>query len=135
MNQVAQRNNSLEVEDKGYLIMMKLLRSVYTRLENTNQGIKLLSEWYTKLANSIATEDDKLEESIGNLVNQQKAVIEEGNEEIKEIKDRLQGIANKQACSCTWWYRIIDSETKWNKHRQIDELHEGAIKWLLTAMY
>ena len=45
MNQVAQRNNSLEVEDKGYLIlMMKLLRSVYTRLENTNQGIKLLSE-------------------------------------------------------------------------------------------
>ena len=94
MNQVAQRNNSLEVEDKGYLIMMKLLRSVYTRLENTNQGIKLLSEWYTKLANSIATEDDKLEESIGNLVNQQKAVIEEGNKEIKEIKDRLQGIEN-----------------------------------------
>ena len=95
MNQVAQRNNSLEVEDKGYLIlMMKLLRSVNARLENTNQGIKLLSEWYTKLANSIATEDDKLEESIGNLVNQQKAVIEEGNKEIKEIKDRLQGIEN-----------------------------------------
>ena len=44
MNQVAQRNNSLEDEDKGLPMMMKLLRSVYTRLENTNQGIKLLSE-------------------------------------------------------------------------------------------
>ena len=45
MNQVAQRNNSLEVEDKGYLIlMMKLLRSVNARMENTNQEIKLLSE-------------------------------------------------------------------------------------------
>ena len=44
MNQVAQRNNFLEDENKGLPMMMKLLRSVNARMENTNQGIKLLSE-------------------------------------------------------------------------------------------
>ena len=48
-----------------------------------------------ELARSIATGDDKLIQSIGDLVNQQKAVIENSNQYLQQVEARLQGIENK----------------------------------------
>ena len=93
---VAQRINFLEEDkDKGYPKMLELLNGVQTKLTNTNDGIKLLSENYAKVVESIATGDEKLSKEIGDLVNQQKAVIEESNKYLKGVEARLQGIENK----------------------------------------
>ena len=43
INQVAERINFLQDENKGLPMMKNLLRRVNAKLENTNQGIKLLS--------------------------------------------------------------------------------------------
>ena len=58
---------------------MNLLKDVNTKLQNTNQGIKLLNDRYAEVAKSIAIGDDKLIQNVSNLVNQQKAVIQESN--------------------------------------------------------
>ena len=95
INKVAERINFLEDEKKGYPMMMKLLEGVQAKLTNTNQGIRLLSNQYAEVARSIATGDEKIVKSIGDLVNQQKAVIEESNQYLQRIETRLQGIENK----------------------------------------
>ena len=95
INKVAERINFLEDEKKGYPMMMKLLEGVQAKLTNTNQGIRLLSNQYAEVARSIATGDEKLIQNIGNLVNQQKAVIQESNQYLQRIETRLQGIENK----------------------------------------
>ena len=76
-------------------MMMKLLISIHGKLENTNKGIKLLSNQYGEVSKSIAMGDEKLTQNIGNLVNQQNVVTEVSNRHLKEIKDRLQQIENK----------------------------------------
>ena len=92
---VAQRINFLEDKDKGYPKMLELLEGVQTKLTNTNDGIKSLSDKYAEVATSIATGDDNLIQKIGDLVNQQKAVIQESNRYLQRIETRLQGIENK----------------------------------------
>ena len=92
---VAQRINFLEDKDKGYPKMLELLEGVQTKLTNTNDGIKSLSDKYAEVATSIATGDDNLIQKIGDLVNQQKAVIEESNRYLQGVEARLQGIENK----------------------------------------
>ena len=92
---VAQRINFLEDKDKGYPKMLELLEGVQAKLTNTNEGIKLLSENYAKVVESIATGDEKLSKEIGDLVNQQKSVIEESNRYLQGVEARLQGIENK----------------------------------------
>ena len=52
---VAQRINFLEDERQNYPMMLNLLRNVNAKLENTNQGIRLLSNQYVELATSIVT--------------------------------------------------------------------------------
>ena len=92
---VAQRINFLEDKDKGYPKMLELLEGVQTKLTNTNEGIKLLSENYAKVVESIATGDEKLSKEIGDLVNQQKAVIQESNRYLQQVETRLKGIEDK----------------------------------------
>ena len=92
---VAERINFLQDEKAGYPKMLKLLEGVQAKLENANEGIKLLSDKYAEVAKSIATGDDKLIQKIGDLVNQQKAVIEESNRYLKTVETRLQGIEDK----------------------------------------
>ena len=60
-------------------MMFNLLKDVNTKLQNTNQGIKLLSDRYADLSKSIAIGDDRIIQNVSNLVNQQKAVIQESN--------------------------------------------------------
>ena len=95
INKVAQRINFLEDEKTGYPMMLNLLKNVNAKLQNTNQGIRLLSNQYAELTRSIATGDDRIIQNIGNLVNKQKAVIEESNRHLQRIEARLQGIENK----------------------------------------
>ena len=80
---VADQFSFLEDKEMGYPKMMKLLEDVQTKLKDSNDGIKLLSDKYAKLATCIATRDDKLFQSIGDLVNQQKAEIQESNRYLK----------------------------------------------------
>ena len=75
--------------------MLELLEGVQAKLKDTNDGIKLLSDKYAELARSIATGDDKLIQKIGDLVNQQKAVIEESNRYLQQVETRLKGIEDK----------------------------------------
>ena len=56
---------------------------------------KELSDRYAEVAKSIATGDDRLIQNVSNLVNQQKAVIQESNRYLQGIEARLQGIENK----------------------------------------
>ena len=95
VTQVAERINFLEDAEKGYPKMLELLNGVNDKLQNANQEIKLLSDRYAVLARSIATGDDKLLQNVGDLVNQQKAVIQESNRYLQGIEARLQGIENK----------------------------------------
>ena len=95
INHIAKRINFLQDERQGYPMMLNLLRNANAKLENTNQGIKLLSNQYAEVAKSIATGDDRIIQNIGNLVNQQKAVIQESNRHLQRIEARLQGIENK----------------------------------------
>ena len=95
VTQVAERINFLEDAEKGYPKMLDLLNGVNDKLQNANQEIKLLNDRYAVLARSIATGDDKLIQNVSNLVNQQKAVIQESNRYLQGIEARLQGIENK----------------------------------------
>ena len=95
VTQVAERINFLEDAEKGYPKMLELLNGVNDKLQNANQEIKLLNDRYAELARSIATGDDKLIQSIGDLVNQQKAVIENSNQYLQQVEARLQGNENK----------------------------------------
>ena len=95
IGQVEEWINFLEDENNGLPMMMKLLISIHGKLENTNKGIKLLSNQYGEVSKSIAMGDEKLTQNIGNLVNQQNVVIKVSNRHLKEIKDRLQQIENK----------------------------------------
>ena len=92
---IAQRINFLQDEKKGLPNMLKLLEGVQVKLKDTNDRIKLLSDKYAEVAKSIETGDDKLIQNIGDLVNQQKAVIEASNRHLKTVETRLQGIENK----------------------------------------
>ena len=95
MNQVAERINFLQDRDNGLPMMTNLLKNVSAKLTNANNGIKLLSDRYGEVIRSIATGNDNLMRDIGNLVNQQKAVIEESNQHLNRIEYHLQGIENK----------------------------------------
>ena len=95
INLVVERINFLEDEKKACPMMLKLLENLNAKLENTNQEIKLLSIQYAEVTRSIATGDETLTQIIGNLVNQQKAVIEESDKHLKTVETRLQGIENK----------------------------------------
>ena len=95
MNQVAERINFLQDRDNGLPMMTNLLKNVSAKLTNTNNGIKLLSDRYGEVIRSIATGNENLVRDIGNLVNQQKAVIEESNRHLNRIEYHLQGIENK----------------------------------------
>ena len=95
ITQIAQQINFLQDEDKGYFMLINLLRSVHAKLENTDKGIRLLSTHYGEMTRNIATGGDKLIQNIGNLVNQQKAVIDESNKQWNSIEARFQGIENK----------------------------------------
>ena len=44
INQVAQRINFLQDAEKGYPKMLNMLNDVNTKLQNTNQGLRLLSD-------------------------------------------------------------------------------------------
>ena len=95
MNQVAERINFLQDKENGLPMMTNLLKNVSAKLTNANNGIKLLSDRYGEVIRSIATGNDNLVRDIGNLVNQQKAVIEESNQHLNRIEYHLQGIENK----------------------------------------
>ena len=95
IDDVAERINFLEDEKKGYPKMLELLEDVKAKLDGSNDGIKLLSAKYAEVATSIATGNKALIQNIGNLVNQQKAVIEESNRYLQAVKARLQGIENR----------------------------------------
>ena len=95
MNQVAERINFLQDRENGLPMMTNLLKNVSAKLSNTNNGIKLLSDRYGEVIRSIATGNENLVRDIGNLVNQQKAVIEESNQHLNRIEYHLQGIENK----------------------------------------
>ena len=95
MNQVAERINFLQDRNNGLPMMTNLLKNVSAKLSNTNNGIKLLSDRYGEVIRSIATGNENLMRDIGNLVNQQKAVIEESNRHLNRIEYHLQGIENK----------------------------------------
>ena len=95
MNQVAERINFLQDRDNGLPMMTNLLKNVSAKLTNANNGIKLLSDRYGEVIRSIATGNENLMRDIGNLVNQQKAVIEESNQHLNRIEYHLQGIENK----------------------------------------
>ena len=95
MNQVAERINFLQDRDNGLPMMTNLLKNVSAKLTNANNGIKLLSDRYGEVIRSIATGNENLVRDIGNLVNQQKAVIEESNRHLNRIEYHLQGIENK----------------------------------------
>ena len=95
MNQVAERINFLQDRDNGLPMMTNLLKNVSAKLTNANNGIKLLSDRYGEVIRSIATGNENLVRDIGNLVNQQKAVIEESNQHLNRIEYHLQGIENK----------------------------------------
>ena len=92
---VAEQINFLQDEKKGLPNMLELLEGVQVKLKDTNDGIMLLSDKYAEVAKNIATGDDKLIQNVSNLVNQQKAVIEESNRHLQGIETRLQGIENK----------------------------------------
>ena len=95
MNQVAERINFLQDRENGLPMMTNLLKNVSAKLTNANNGIKLLSDRYGEVIRSIATGNENLVRDIGNLVNQQKAVIEESNQHLNRIEYHLQGIENK----------------------------------------
>ena len=95
INLVAERIYFLEDEKKACPMMLELLENLNAKLKNTNQEIKLLSIQYAEVTRSIATGDETLTQIIGNLVNQQKAVIEESDKHLKTVETRLQGIENK----------------------------------------
>ena len=95
VTQVAQRITFLQDAQNGYPKMLELLNGVNDKLQNTNQEIRLLNDRYADLAKSIATGDDKLIQNVSNLVNHQKAVIQESNQYLQRIETRLQGIENK----------------------------------------
>ena len=133
INQVAQRINFLEDAQKGYPMMLNLLKDVNTKLQNTNQGIRLLSNQYAEVAKSIATGDDKLIQNVSNLINQQKAVIEESNRYLQRIEARLQGIeikpdppviADIQALVPTQSEMRIDGLTEFMKNQYNDFLKQ-----------
>ena len=87
--------NFLEDEKTGYPMMLNILEGVQAKVKDSKEGIKLLSNQYAEVATSIATKDESLIQNIGNLVNQQKAVIEESNRYLQQVEARLQGIENK----------------------------------------
>ena len=60
INQVAQQINFLENKEKGYHKMMKLLEDVQTKLKDSNDGIKLLSDKYAEVAKCIVTGNESL---------------------------------------------------------------------------
>ena len=95
INQEAKQINFLENKEKGYHKMMKLLEDVQTKLKDSNDGIKLLSAKYAEVATSIVTGNESLIQNIGDLVNQQIAVIEESNRYFQQVEAHLQGIENK----------------------------------------
>ena len=95
INQEAKQINFLENKEKGYHKMMKLLEDVQTKLKDSNDGIKLLSAKYAEVATSIVTGNESLIQNIGDLVNQQIAVIEESNRYLQKLEAHLQGIENK----------------------------------------
>ena len=55
----------------------------------------MISAKYAEVATSIVTRNESLIQKIGNLVNQQKAVIEESNRYLQKLEAHLQGIENK----------------------------------------
>ena len=95
MNRVAERINFLQDKENGLPMMTNLLKNVSGKLSNANNGIKLLNDRYGEVIISIATGNDNLVRNIGNLVNQQKALIEESNQHLNQIEGHLQGIENK----------------------------------------
>ena len=95
ISKVAEHINFLEDEETGYPRMLELLNGIQAKLEDSNDGIKLLSDNYAEVVKSIAIGDDKLLQNVSNLVNQQKAVIQESNRYLQRIETRLQGIENK----------------------------------------
>ena len=73
------------------------------------------------MAKSIATGDDKLLQKIGDLVNQQKSVIEESNRYLQQVEAHLKGIEDKPDPPA-----IADIQVMIPKHNEmrIDELTE-----------
>ena len=55
----------------------------------------MLSAKYAEVATSIVTRNESLIQNIGDLVNQQIAVIEESNRYLQQLEAHLQGIENK----------------------------------------
>ena len=55
----------------------------------------MLSTKYAEVATSNATGYDSLIQNIGNLVNQQKSVIEESNRYLQQVEAPLKGIEDK----------------------------------------
>ena len=92
---VTERINILQDEKNGYPRMMYLLANDNSRLTITNQWIKLLSAKYAEVATSIVTGNESLIQNTGDLVNQQKSVIEESNRYLQQLEAHLQGIENK----------------------------------------
>ena len=92
---VTERINFLQHEKNGYPRMMYLLANDNSRLTITNQWIKLLSAKYAEVATSIVTRNESLIQNTGDLVNQQKSVIEESNRYLQKLEAHLQGIENK----------------------------------------
>ena len=109
------------------------MRSVNSKLEKTNEGIRLLYEQYAELARSIETGDVKIAQNIGNLVNQQKAVTEESNRHLQGIKNHLQKIESKfnppaigeiEALISLQSEMRIDELTEFMKNQYIDILKQ-----------
>ena len=92
---ITERINLLEDEENGHFMMMNLLEGIQAKLTNTNQGIKMFSTKYAEVVTSIARGNESLIQNIGDLVTQQKAVIQESNKYLQQVEARLQGIEYK----------------------------------------
>ena len=69
--------------------------SSHTMNSLMNSCMEVLNTRYAEVGRSIATDDDSLIRNIGNLVNQQIAVIEESNRYMNDIDDFMHSIVEE----------------------------------------
>ena len=93
---------------------------------------------YTEVASSIATDDDILIQNVDNLINQQKAVIEEGNRHLNEMDDFIHAIVEEplrrhhtdreKACQGRHWqHRANNGEQSSIYYLDANNLYGGAM--------
>ena len=69
ISQVAQRINFLHNEENGLSILIRLLKSIRGKLDDTNNEIKLLNTQYVEVIKRIVPGNETLVQDIGNFLN------------------------------------------------------------------